>query len=234
MEQKVISIVKQLLKRAEEEGIYTIGRTKLVKLLYLAEVEYYRLYQKRLTDLKWKFYHFGPYPMKIQDILGSPDLEEEEIELSNGRTFLKYSIPFDEGVESYVDWEVERLITQIVRRWGDEDLNKLLDYVYFETEPMRDAKRGEILDFSKIPKWEKEEIKSISLNQKKLSQLREKLRSHIAQSSRPRMALKFQDDSWECINIWDEGRYNISIRGTVKINSEDFEENIDKVDKYDS
>jgi len=229
MEQKIVNIIKQILKKAREEEIYAIGKTRLVKLLYLLEVEYYRLYQKRLTDLKWRFYHFGPYPLEIQEILGSPELEEEEIDLADGKTLLKYSISLDEEVESYVDWEVERLIIQVVKRWGDKDLNKLLDYVYFETEPMRDSRRGEILDFSKIPRWEKEETKKISLDRKKLSQLRERLNSRISQFSRDRTPLKFEEEIKECINIWDEGMSEIPIRGTVKINLKDFEKDLDKI-----
>ena len=38
----------------------------------------------------------------------------------------------------------------MVRQWGLEDLKTLLDYVYFETEPMQQAHRGETLVFSKI------------------------------------------------------------------------------------
>ncbi len=35
-----------------------------------------------------------------------------------------------------------------IQKWAD-DSSGLLDYVYFETEPMVDAKPGEILDFGK-------------------------------------------------------------------------------------
>ena len=38
----------------------------------------------------------------------------------------------------------------MVRQWGLEGLETLLEYVYFETEPMQQAHRGETLDFSKI------------------------------------------------------------------------------------
>ena len=36
------------------------GKTKLVKLLYLIDVENWRRSRKTLTGLEWNFYHYGP------------------------------------------------------------------------------------------------------------------------------------------------------------------------------
>ena len=46
--------------------------------------------------------------------------------------------------------QVKRCVDRIVEQWALDSLPTILDYVYFETEPMQDAKRGEYLDFSKI------------------------------------------------------------------------------------
>jgi hypothetical protein len=45
---------------------------------------------------------------------------------------------------------VSGIIGDLVKKWGGADINRLLDYVYFETEPMENAHRGDILDFSTI------------------------------------------------------------------------------------
>lgn len=223
MEQGVIDIIKQILKEAKEEGIQTIGKTKLVKLMYLLEVEYYKLHQKRLTNLKWKFFHFGPYPLELQEILGSPELEEEIIDLTDGKVFFKYSIYFDEPGKSYTEPRVRSLIARIVKKWGGMDLNRLLDYVYFETEPMMSAKRGELLDFSKIPKWREIRIKKIHIDRKKLSEIRERIRNHIAKLPAPKEPTKFNMELSECLRIWDEGKLEVPIRGTCTIDISEFE-----------
>ena len=51
---------------------------------------------------------------------------------------------------SRYDASVKRCVDNVVEQWGLDSLPAILDYVYFETEPMQDAKRGEYLDFSKI------------------------------------------------------------------------------------
>ncbi|MBA7514341.1 hypothetical protein ES705_06369 [subsurface metagenome] len=137
--EQVVNFIKEILKQTKENG-FTVGKTQLVKLLYLLEIEYYKLHQKRLTDLEWKFLHYGPYPPGIEKILGSPDIGEEQIELSNSRIFHKYSVVKDSYVEYCKDPTIPRLISRVVKEWGGINLYSLLDYVYFETEPMQNGR----------------------------------------------------------------------------------------------
>ena len=59
----------------ERDAIPT--RTKVAKLLYLVDVEYYRRHGRTLTELAWRFLHYGPYAVEIEPLLQSFDLEEE-------------------------------------------------------------------------------------------------------------------------------------------------------------
>ena len=43
-----------------------------------------------------------------------------------------------------------RLVNRTIQEWGETDFNSLLNHVYFYTEPMKDAKRGDLLDFSTV------------------------------------------------------------------------------------
>ena len=45
---------------AVEQGSY-ITKTKLLKLLYLFDVEYYRVHRRTFTGFSWKFFHLGPW-----------------------------------------------------------------------------------------------------------------------------------------------------------------------------
>ena len=38
-----------------------ILKTRLIKLAYLVEVEYYRLFGERISNTKWIYYKYGPY-----------------------------------------------------------------------------------------------------------------------------------------------------------------------------
>ena len=87
-------------------------------------------------------------------------------------------------------------LKESVRKWGD-DTSGLLDHVYFETEPMEDAKRGDLLDFSKarlpikLPKLEMKRIsKSKGEKAKQLiSALREQYRASSCKLSEERVQM---------------------------------------------
>ena len=53
----VHDICYSLLSRASHDRI-AVGTTKLVKLFYLIDCEYYRWHRKTLTEAQWIFYHF--------------------------------------------------------------------------------------------------------------------------------------------------------------------------------
>ena len=55
------------------------GKTKLVKLLYLMDVENYRRRQETISGLEWCFYHYGPYAFEIDSALNelSFDIPQE-------------------------------------------------------------------------------------------------------------------------------------------------------------
>ena len=129
------------------------GKTKLVKLLYLIDVEYQRLYSHKLTELEWIFYHYGPYAFALDDVLKQLDIDipqEKAVTASGNRA--KIFKPIKEIHSEFENSsDVKKyLVDRVIDQWGLEELNPLLSYVYFHTEPMQDAHRGDILDFSKI------------------------------------------------------------------------------------
>jgi hypothetical protein len=132
----------------EQDAVPT--RTKVAKLLYLVDVEYYRRHGRLLTDLSWRFLHYGPYAVELEPQFQSLDLKEEEIRTQKGHRAFTYRVHEPESLDDLLESSDIRLIDRITEKWALESLYRLLDYVYFETEPMRDASRGELLDFSNI------------------------------------------------------------------------------------
>jgi hypothetical protein len=95
-----------------------------------------------------------------------------------------------ESIASYsVDTHLENYLHRIWTDWGMESLPRLLDFVYFETEPMFNAKKGEQLDFSKVIKKEiPKKIKWSPEKQKKLQEIGKSIREKLI----------------KILNIWDE------------------------------
>ena len=132
----------------------SFGKTKLVKLLYLIDVEFYRLCSRKLTGFEWVFYYYGPYASAVDNVLTQLDLDipQEDVKTLAGykaRVFKAPKHPDTKFEEKASDLE-KLIVDKVLREWGMAELNPLLSYAYFHTEPMKDAHRGEILDFSTI------------------------------------------------------------------------------------
>ena len=78
----LVSYVVQRVQEREGE----LSKTKLVKLLYLIDVEHYRRFRKTLTDLTWYFYHYGPYAFELESVLRNMPFgfDEEEVVTAKG------------------------------------------------------------------------------------------------------------------------------------------------------
>ena len=132
----------------------SFGKTKLVKLLYLIDVENYRRRRNILSGLEWRFYHYGPYAFEIADALESLslDIPQESFKTEQGHKAIVFRP--NRNLHSMLGKRVRSselsLVNGIINEWGDVELNPLLNHVYFYTEPMKNAKRGEVLDFSTI------------------------------------------------------------------------------------
>lgn len=148
----LVALVKAILTRVKGRDGY-VNKTKLFKYLYLIDLEHYRRTGGSLTKFAWIFHHYGPWAQECESFYSElrhqseirvrpgsrPDLETE---------FVHSSEPKE--LEDVID-EVglELAIRRIVDKWADQPLREMLNYVYFHTEPMEDAERGKVLDFSK-------------------------------------------------------------------------------------
>ncbi len=137
------ALVAYIVARALDRGV-TLNRMRLVKLLYLADVESVRSRRPALTGVEWIFFHYGPYAYELIDVLSA--MESDELETSKwGGNVLYRAAP---GAPDAHDWNAgtRRTVDRVVNRFAPLDLNELLDYVYFHTGPMINAERGRPLD----------------------------------------------------------------------------------------
>jgi hypothetical protein len=126
---------------------------RVVKFLYLADLYHARENKgETLTGWPWKFVYFGPYCTEsflalkraVDDglIIAKPF----ESKYDDKDRFL-YSCPSEEGAdfEGQLSIYVWSSLKEAIKKWAD-DTPGLLDHVYYDTEPMEEAKRGDLLD----------------------------------------------------------------------------------------
>ena len=134
-----------------------LGKTKLVKLLYLVDVDYYARFRRIVTGFVWQYYFYGPYDSQIEDVLRRIDFDvpQEKIEIDGGLRAIVFR-PRD------ISYLLDRVrlsdraagaADRVLDKWALEDLYPLLDYVYFHTEPMQAARPGQRLDFGTVREY---------------------------------------------------------------------------------
>jgi len=149
VEHLVAVIVSEITRRGG-----WVTKTKLLKLIYLFDVEYFRRHRQTFTGFSWKFLHLGPWAAEFDATL--PQLldrgvltESTSSKAEFDTTFYRVSEATD--ISSVVpDLTDELLLKRILDIWSDSSTGEILDYIYFRTEPMEHGVRNQPLDFGTI------------------------------------------------------------------------------------
>lgn len=145
----VLYLVDQL--RDMEAPVSTI---RLVKYLYLIDLECFRRNYQTLTGIDWIRYKYGPYFLGWGDVVKATglDLEVEEVLTEHGtlmshgtgKTYRTYA---EQKIDDIVDFSTEQLVRRILKEWCLADRDVLLEHVY-STMPVKNAQYGKQLDFT--------------------------------------------------------------------------------------
>jgi len=228
------NLIRYLVWYATRQGI-NLTTNRLVKFLYLGD-----LYQARikggqtLTGFPWRFIYYGPYCREaLQCIeeasetgLISKKTLDSKFSEDKGYNLFSCDDPDAEIIGEQIHIGILSQLQSAIKRFGD-DTPLLLDYVYFETEPMENVKKGDLLDFSKaetpgplktiqlkkIPKEKislaKERVKSLGI---KLKEDRDKLIKDELNTE------KYKDDSYyNFVKLLDGEELEVGLKGTAKI-----------------
>lgn len=139
------SLIAYIVAKSRDRGI-TLTTTKLVKLLYIVDVERIRSRRDPLTGYEWVFFHYGPYAFELIDTLKDMEGYELIVEQWHDSRLFRAAPDAPDGNE----WTVgtKALVDHVVADFAGLELNGLLDWVYFHTGPMQTAVRGQPLDMS--------------------------------------------------------------------------------------
>ena len=145
--QKIIQSIVWTATR--ERG--AISRIRLIKFLYLADVLLFRKEGRVLTNYAWKFYHYGPWAQEAQkDIDRAVEgrlIEMDKADGEAGDVYLYMCRGQDPEIWRELGVEFEMGLRREVKHWLGEPLEQFLDYIYFDTPHMRDARRADVLKF---------------------------------------------------------------------------------------
>jgi uncharacterized phage-associated protein len=140
-----------LLEVARADGV-VINRTKLAKLLYLADLRAVGELGRPMSGLRWHWYHHGPwdnsfYPL-LEDLGTRGTVESEELD---HRGYTEHRLRLAGDVEVEIGARFAEIVAEIVQEYGSEAAASLRDLTY-QTAPMLEAQRegkpGDALDLN--------------------------------------------------------------------------------------
>lgn len=228
------ALIKYIVWYATQQDT-KLTMNRLVKFLYLADLYYARIKNgQTITGFPWRFIYYGPYCSEVWSAIdkateeGLICKETYESKFGDDKEYNLFWCRDDAAEElgNKIHVGVIGQLQKAIKEFGD-DTPQLLDYVYFDTEPMKDAKKGNVLDFSKAGKLESiEKIQLKKLSPEKINQAREKIKklSDGLNADRKRLlkseqeARKYKDESYyKFLEFLDGEELEVGLKGTAKI-----------------
>lgn len=228
-----LELIRFITRYATQSGI-TLTTVRLVKFIYLADLYFARANNGAiLTGYPWAFVYYGPYcsdVMRDLDRVAAAGLVHQDSRESkfSDKDYQLYSCrdPEADKLEDLFPASVVSPLKRAIKKYGD-DTQALLDHVYFETEPMEDVKKGDLLDFSRaralsrpkllsIPRPTKKQIESgrrqISGLVEKMKKGKERLRKDSEVTS------EFEDEVfYDALKVMDGEDLETGLSGTARI-----------------
>ncbi len=116
-----------------------IGRTRLIKLIYLADLETRKYLGRPLSNLEFALDQHGPFDKRIyaylDELLKTGEVSQEEYRTPAGPGYAYHAEAPSRTLE-FTPAE-EAILSYVCRSYGEQPLPILLDDIVYETEPIR-------------------------------------------------------------------------------------------------
>ena len=228
-------VIRYIVWYATQNSI-RLTTNRLVKFIYLADLYHARIKGgQTYTNFPWRFVHYGPYCSaaldNIDQLAREGYIAKETCESPYGaKDFHMFSSADDraDDLSRSLNIVVLGQLQRAIKRFGD-DTPALLDYVYFNTEPMRDAEKGDLLDFSKaemqVPakgvKLKKLSEESVKLGRERIRNLAKEYDSYQRNLvEEARLNEKYKDEVYyQYLEILDGEELEVGLTGVARIKS---------------
>ena len=234
MNEKISNLIRFIVCYATEQGS-SLTTVRLVKFVYLADLYHARWHDgQTYTNLPWAFIYYGPY---CRNVMTEIDSVAAAGFIKCDRFQSKFADDKDYNIFSCKDQESETFRVKLplaiisdlkdaIKKYGDETA-ALLDYVYFDTEPMMDAVKDEILDFLKakrpetttqinLKKLSKDDIARAKYHIKQLGERFERGRKRLEIDNAESDKLK-DEAYYQALAYMDEEDLEVGLRGVARI-----------------
>src|SRR5260370_35675563 len=107
-----------------------VTKTKLLKLLYLFDVEYYRAHRQTFTGFTWKFFHLGPWAAEFDPTLDGLVAKAALLQQrSNSEFETSFYKPADrvDPREPFCNLKDEYIFRGVLKPWGTRTPGEILD-----------------------------------------------------------------------------------------------------------
>jgi uncharacterized phage-associated protein len=129
-----------------QESPRDLSITKLMKLVFLAEVEHVQLYGERLCDIDWTWYNYGPFSQSVYGAVESLDAEGliQDVLMTQQHSVRNLDMP-EVDIPTAIGARHRYTAKRVLSRYGHLSLHAIKQVAY-ATETMRHAEQGERLD----------------------------------------------------------------------------------------
>ncbi|MDT9490430.1 Panacea domain-containing protein [Streptococcus mutans] len=129
-----------------------LTKTRTTKLVYLVDWEMAKRKKKQLTNIQWKFDHFGPF---VSDVYDAADKDKELSIVKKTSAFgtTKYIVQAKNDKEQLdypdLDSEAQVIIDEVIDKTKNLYWNGFIEYVY-DTYPIKHIQRYNNLDLVQL------------------------------------------------------------------------------------
>src|SRR5712672_3645097 len=79
------ALIHEIYRQSRSKGVPSPFTTRVVKLIYLADLEWRRRHGECLVNVEWRFLHFGPYAYEFVPVFGDTEMEVAEFKGNTAR-----------------------------------------------------------------------------------------------------------------------------------------------------
>jgi len=202
MNPKLTKLIPAIVSAVRERQSY-VTKTKLLKLLYLFDLAWYRKHRETYTGFNWIFYLLGPWTDEYDPVLDVMYSNEYLRKRTGSDNFDTNFIDTDEQIftnQLFDTRDDERIFEDVLRTWGDKTTPEILDYIYFRTEPMADAERGKPINFATASQADPPKYVPVSSGKSKqeIEAFRERISKRLSEIQRePKKARPFRPPHYD-------------------------------------
>lgn len=156
---------QQIFKFIIERLSGRVGRTHLLKLVYLADYHFHKLTGKSISTLEYRWYQHGPFDSSFYDDINNLKkvtyIEEKEVYFPSCSGYVFHNTQHHMVYDKLSTQDLY-MLEYVIKTYGRVDLQALLDEVVYKTEPMKELTKrnafGEKLPMEIVDNKDKERL----------------------------------------------------------------------------